>query len=131
MRVPLLIVFQCVMTPERLNDIAGQLESAGAELIAAVSSLTEEQARTRPAPERWSVLECLEHVCYVERRFLRMVRESETVRPAKRDAAKEAALMERVTDRSNRRSAPEALPSCAPWPAISFVRQRRAREAGG
>ena len=48
-------------------------------------------------------------MCYVERRFLRMVRESEAGRPAERDAAKEAALMERVTDRSNRRTAPEAV----------------------
>ena len=84
------------MTPEDINDVAGQLESARAELIAVVSSLTEEQARTRPAPGRWSVLDCLEHVCYVERRFLRMVRESEAERPAERDAAKEAALMENV-----------------------------------
>jgi uncharacterized damage-inducible protein DinB len=64
------------MAPHDIKDFAGQLESARAELIAVVSTLTEEQARTRPAPDRWSVLECLEHVNSVERRFLRMVRES-------------------------------------------------------
>ena len=64
------------MAPQDIKDVAGQLESARAELIALVSRLTEEQARTGPAPDRWSVLECLEHVNFVERRFLRMVRES-------------------------------------------------------
>lgn len=111
------------MTPEDINDVAGQLESARAELIAVVSSLTEEQARTRPAPDRWSVLECLEHVCYVERRFLRMVRESEAGRPAERDAAKEAALLERVTDRSNRRTAPEAVHPAGRYRSISQALQ--------
>jgi uncharacterized damage-inducible protein DinB len=97
------------MAPQETTDVAGQLESARAELIVVVSSLTEEQAGTRPAPDRWSVLECLEHVSFVERRFLRMVKESEAGTPAERDAAKEAALKERVLDRSNRRTAPEAV----------------------
>jgi hypothetical protein len=99
------------MAPQDI-DVAGQLESARAALV---SSLTKEQARTRPAPDRWSVLGCLEHVCYVERRFLRMVRESEAGRPAERDAAKEAAL----TDRSNRRTAPEAVHPFGRYQSIS------------
>ena len=84
-----------------------------------MSSLTEEQARTRPAPDRWSVLECLEHVCYVERRFLRMVRESEAGRPAERDATKKAPLMENVADRSNRRTAPETVHPLCRYQSIS------------
>jgi uncharacterized damage-inducible protein DinB len=107
------------MAPQDIKDVARQLESARTEMIALVSNLTEEQARTRPAPDRWSVLECLEHVCYVERRFLRMVRESETGRPADRDATKEAALMENVTDRSNRRTAPETVHPFGRYQSIS------------
>src|ERR1700722_18960932 len=107
------------MTPAGIDDVAGQLEWARSELIAVVGSLTEEQARTRPAPDRWSVLECLVHVCYVERRFLRMVRESEAGRPAERDAEKEAALIERVTDRSNRRTAPETVHPFGRYQSIS------------
>ena len=87
------------------------------------SRLTEEQARTRPAPDPWSVLECLEHVNFVERRFLRMVRESEAGPPAERDAAREAALMERVTDRSNRRTAPEAVHPAGRYRSISEALQ--------
>jgi uncharacterized damage-inducible protein DinB len=97
------------MAPQEIKDVTAQLESAREELIAAVRGLTDDQARTRPAPERWSVLECLEHVNFVERRFLGMVKASEAGTPAERDAAKEAALRERVTDRSSRRTAPEAV----------------------
>jgi hypothetical protein len=102
-----------------MKDIAAQLESARAELLVVVSGLTEEQARTRPAPDRWSVLECLEHVNYVERRFLGMVKRSEAGTPAERDAAKEAALQERVIDRGNRRTAPEAVHPTGKYGSIS------------
>ena len=111
------------MAPQDVKDVAWQLESARAKLIAPVSSLTEEQARTRPAPDRWSVLECLELVNFVERRFLRMVRESEAGPPAERNAAKEAALMERLTDRSNRRTAPEAVHPAGRYRSISEALQ--------
>ena len=97
------------MAPQEMMDVVGQLENARAELIVLVSDLTDEQARARPAPDRWSVLECLEHVSSVERRFLAMVRGSEAGKQAERDAAKEAALKERVLDRTNRRTAPEAV----------------------
>lgn len=97
------------MAPQEMKDVAAHLENARTELVQVVSGLTDERARTRPAPDRWSVLECLEHVSFVERRFLGMVKESATGTPTQRDAAKEAALEERVLDRSNRRTAPEAV----------------------
>jgi hypothetical protein len=95
------------MAPQETQDVAGQLETTRAELIAVVSGLTEEQARTKPAPDRWSVLECVEHVSFVERRFLGMLKASEPGTPAQRDAAKEAALADRVVNRSTRRTAPD------------------------
>jgi hypothetical protein len=111
------------MAPQEMMDVAGQLESGRAELMAVVGGLTEEQARNRPAPERWSVLECMEHVSFVERRFLGMVRASEAGTPAERDAAKEDALKERVLDRSNRRTAPEAVLPKGKYASISEALQ--------
>jgi hypothetical protein len=111
------------MAPQEMKDVAGQLESARGELIVVVSGLSEVQARTRPASDRWSVLECLEHVNFVERRFLGMVRQSEAGTPAERDAAKEAALKERVLDRSNRRTAPEAVRPAGKYTSISEALQ--------
>jgi len=106
-----------------MKDVTGQLESAREELIAAVSGLTDEQARTRPAPDRWSVLECLEHVSFVERRFLGMVKGSEAGTPAERDAAKEATLKERMQDRVNRRTAPDAVRPSGKYGSVSEALQ--------
>jgi uncharacterized damage-inducible protein DinB len=97
------------MSPAEMQSIAGHLENARAELLLVITGLTEEQARTRPAPERWSILECLEHVSFVERRFLGMVRASEAGPAVDRDAAREAAITDRVLDRINVRTAPEAV----------------------
>jgi DinB superfamily len=107
------------MAPHEMKDITGQLESARLELIAVVGDLTDEQARTRPAPGRWSVLECLEHVSFVERRFLGMVRESQPGTPGERDAAKESALEDRMRDRVNRRTAPDAVLPTGKYSSIS------------
>ncbi len=107
------------MGSHELKDVAAQLESGRAELIAVVSVLTEEQARTKPGPGRWSVLECVEHVNFVERRFLGMVKASEVTAPVERDAAKEAALKQRVVDRTNRRVAPEAVLPSGKYGSIS------------
>jgi hypothetical protein len=107
------------MAPQEMMDVAGHLESTKAELILVIRGLTEDQARTRPAPDRWSVLECLEHVNFVERRFLGMVKASEAGVTAERDSAKEAALTERVVDRSNRRTAPEAVLPTGKYESLS------------
>jgi hypothetical protein len=107
------------MASQEIQDVAGQLESARAELIVVVSGLTERQAQTRPAPDRWSVLECLEHVSFVERRFLGMVKASQPAGPAERDAAREAALAERVINRSSKRTAPEAVHPTGKYACIS------------
>ncbi len=106
-----------------MKDVAGHLESTRAELIVVVTGLTEEQARTRPAPDRWSVLECVEHVSFVERRFLGMVQSSEVGTPTERDAAKEATLAHRVVDRSNKRTAPDAVRPAGKYSSISEALQ--------
>lgn len=97
------------MAPQEVSEVLGALESGRAEMVDAVSGLSDEQAKKRPAPERWSVLECMEHVNFVELRFLSMLKASEAGPPAERDAEKEAAMQVRVVDRSNKRNAPDAV----------------------
>ncbi len=60
---------------------------------------------------------------FVEHRFLGMVRASELGTPAERDAAKEAALKQRVIDRSSRRTAPEAVQPTGKHKSISEALQ--------
>ena len=58
------------MAPKERTEIVENLERSRQEFIAAVAGLTESQAQARPDPERWSVLDCVEHVTTVEERFL-------------------------------------------------------------
>ena len=58
------------MAPEQRSEIVQTLESGRQDFMAAVAGLTEEDAKARPDPERWSVLDCVEHVTTVEGRFL-------------------------------------------------------------
>lgn len=98
-----------VMAPQEKNEIVEQLESGRVELIAVVSGLTEDRAKTRPAPDRWSVLECIEHVSFVEGRFRGMVEQSASQDVAAPDKAREALIVGRVVDRTTKRNAPEAI----------------------
>jgi hypothetical protein len=107
------------MAPQERSEIVEQLESGRAELIAVVVVLTEEQAKTRPAPDRWSVLECVEHVNVVEERFRGFVENSGVQDPAEADKAREAAIVGRVVDRSNKRNAPEAIHPVGKYASIA------------
>jgi len=92
--------------------MAQNLERSRQEFLAAVAGLTESQAKARPDPERWSVLDCVEHVALVEERFLGWLEASEKQPEPRIDKEKEAALLARVSDRSTRAKAPEgAVPT--------------------
>jgi len=77
--------------------------------MAAVAGLSEEQAKARPDPERWSVLDCVEHVTSVEERFLGWLEAAKKSDTPRVDKEKEAGLMARITDRSTRAKSPEAV----------------------
>src|SRR5665213_1247788 len=97
------------MAPQERTEIVENLERSRQEFIAAVAGLTELQAKTRPDPERWSVLDCVEHVTTVEERFQGWLNAGEKLDAPRIDKEKEAALMARVPDRSTRVKAPEAV----------------------
>jgi uncharacterized damage-inducible protein DinB len=102
-------VKELAMSPQERSEIVELLESGRAELVAAAAGLPDVQAKTRPAPDRWSVLECIEHVTFVEGRFLGRLQESPAGEQAAPDQAKEAAIVARALDRTNRLNAPEAI----------------------
>lgn len=54
------------MSLESLDDVYNYNDAMRKKLIAAVVNMPVEQAETRPAPDRWSVAEILEHVSMVE-----------------------------------------------------------------
>jgi hypothetical protein len=96
------------MAPEQEIEIVETLQKSSQDLHAAVEGIAEAQAGTRPAEGRWSVLECLEHVATVERRFLgRLESAGQLVSPI--DPQREPSVLAMVTDRSQRRQAPEMV----------------------
>jgi hypothetical protein len=97
------------MAPQERTEIVENLERSRREFMAAVAGLSEEQATLRPDPERWSVLDCVEHVTSVEERFLGWLEAAERLDAPRIDKEKETGLMQRVPDRSVRIKAPEAV----------------------
>lgn len=90
-------------------EIVRLLETSRDELLAAAGSVSEAQAGVRPEAGRWSVLDCIEHVMTVEERFRGFLERFEQPQAPPADKQKEAALAGRVTDRTTRVEAPEAV----------------------
>lgn len=111
------------MGPRAATDFVVLLESSRQELLAVIESVSDAQAAAKPDPARWSVLECLEHITIVEERFLGWLETARRLDIAQPDAEKEAGLLARVTDRSERIQAPAAV-----HPAGRFQSVEEARE---
>jgi hypothetical protein len=96
------------MAPAERTEIVENLERSRQEFMAAVAGVTEAQAQARPDPERWSVLDCVEHVTTVEERFLGWLETAKKLEEPRIDKEKEAGLRVRIPDRSARAQSPEA-----------------------
>ena len=107
------------MAPQERSEIVNNLEHSREEFLAAVAGLTEEQAKAKPDPERWSVLECVEHVAFVEERFLGWLDKAEKLDGRRMDREKELRLMAMVPDRAVRVKAPEAVIPSGRYAALS------------
>lgn len=97
------------MAPKEKTEIVDDLERCREEFLATAAGLSEEQAKTRPDPARWSVLDCVEHVTFVEERFLNMLNAAGKLDAPRIDKQREANLTARIPDRSTRINAPEAV----------------------
>lgn len=90
------------------------LAASRERLVGIVSALSREQQRFRPAGDRWSVADCLEHVSIVEKAILKKI-QAVLLDPPQTSAQPEGTpddtVLSRVPNRSKRRMAPpEALP---------------------
>ncbi len=97
------------MAPQERTEIVQNLERSRQEFLAAVAGLTDAQASQRPDRERWSVLECVEHVAFVEDRFFGWLEKAGKLDSPRRDREKEIKLMTMLPNRSVRVKAPEAV----------------------
>jgi hypothetical protein len=97
------------ITLQERTELIQNLERSRQEFLATVAGVTEAQAKARPDPARWSVLDCVEHVAMVEERFLGFLEKAQKLDAPRIDKEKEATLMRRVPDRSTRVKSPEAV----------------------
>jgi len=90
-----------------------ELEASRRRLLAGLEGLTEEQWRSRPAPDRWSIAECAEHITAAEVPLPKLLTSSIAAeppadeRPKIRD--KDDYVRKVLRDRSRQDEAPERL----------------------
>jgi uncharacterized damage-inducible protein DinB len=116
--------------PDR-NQILQLLAESREALCAAAANVSEEKARIRPAPDRWSVLDCVEHVAITEHFMLTTISTKLTPAPPSGDRAREELLLRELTNRTRKISAPDRARPTGRFPtlaaAIEQFNQSRAR----
>ena len=88
------------------------LESTKKNVLEATKGLSEAQWNFKPAPDRWSVAQVMEHIAAAEDFIREMVKEKVMLAPAEpgRDVKKiDEAVMAMMPDRSHKAQAPEPL----------------------
>ncbi|HKI27315.1 MAG TPA: DinB family protein [Candidatus Sulfotelmatobacter sp.] len=110
------------------------LEQTRDGVVTAVKGLSDAQMKFKPAPDRWSVAETLEHITVSEDFLFQNVTNNIMKAPAgapDRDTAKiDAFVLSAIPDRSHKAQAPEPLKPTARWtPAetLDHFLQSRAR----
>lgn len=109
------------MEKQERQVIIDQLNGSRNRLLGLVEGLTAEQWSFRPADDRWSINQCLEHVIRVETRVLGIIETklNEGIpEPEKCDPAypKDAVVTRALPDRTISRKAPEPAQPTGQWP---------------
>jgi hypothetical protein len=88
-------------------DLIWQLQETRDAFWAAVSSVTDSQAKFKPAPDRWSIEECAEHIALVESGLLSRLTLESTPSAHVESPERQAELRKLSMDRAIKRQAPE------------------------
>jgi hypothetical protein len=99
--------------------------------LASAAGLTDEQAKLCPAPDQWSVLDCVEHVAITEHFMFTIIATKLTPAPPFGDRGREEVFLREVANRSRKVSAPERAHPTGRFPtlaaALEQFNQSRAR----
>jgi hypothetical protein len=110
---------QTLSQAERDHAIA-ELESSRNAFLEATSGLSEAQWNFKPAPDRWSVAECAEHIGVTEAFILKMITEQALKGPAEPEKraevqGKDSSILVAALDRSAKFKAPEVIQPTRRW----------------
>jgi uncharacterized damage-inducible protein DinB len=126
------------MTPGEREALLKNLAESRERLLRVAERLSSEQWHYRPAPDRWSVAECVEHITTVEGRVLGLIQKTLESGPdaSKSNAMKDEALFADVAGRVTRFQAPEMLRPTGRWPCEELLKEfegarQRTREFAG
>ena len=99
------------MTPAERETLLKNLEESRERLLLMAKNLSRDQLHFRPAPDRWTVAECLEHISLVEARVLGAIQKTLEAGPdpSKHSAfeGKDDAIIPGAVARITRFKAPE------------------------
>jgi DinB family protein len=112
-------VDQTLSSAERDHAVV-ELEGSRKAFLDATSGLSEVQWNFKPAPDRWSIAECAEHIGVTEALVLKLVTEQAVKGPAEPEKralvqGKDSSLMAMAVDRSAKFKAPEAIQPTRRW----------------
>lgn len=100
-------------------------------LCAAAAGVPDDQSKIRPAPDRWSVLDCVEHVAFVEHGLFTLLSTQLVPAEPPADRSREAQILRGTTDRSRKFAAPERSHPVGKFPTVAAAlekfRETRAR----
>jgi len=100
-------------------------------LLSAAANVSEEKARVRPAPDQWSVLDCVEHVAITEHFMFTSIATKLAPAPPSGDRGREELFLREVASRSRKISAPDRAHPTGRFPtlaaALEQFNQSRAR----
>jgi hypothetical protein len=112
-------VGQTLSQKEREEGIA-ELEGSHKAFLDATSGLSEAQWNFKPAPDRWSIAECAEHIGVTETFIRNLITEQALKGPAEPEKralvqGKDSSLMTMVVDRTAKFKAPAAIQPTRRW----------------
>jgi hypothetical protein len=108
------------LSPAERGHAVAELESSRSAFLEATNGLSEAQWNFKPAPDRWSIAECAEHIGVTETFILNLIAEQALKGPAAPEKralvqGKDSAMMAMAVDRSAKFKAPEAIQPTRRW----------------
>jgi len=106
------------------------LQESRERFLGSFAGISEEQARIRPAPDRWSVLDTVEHLTTAETIQLKLLQTQRTPRPAGAPNREEA-FLRMVGERTRKMESPESAVPNGRFPTLASAEaQFRATREG-
>ncbi|HTX14651.1 MAG TPA: DinB family protein [Candidatus Baltobacteraceae bacterium] len=104
------------MTPAERERAITSLRDSRDRLFATAEKLSPLQLAYKPAPDRWSVAECIEHIIVVENSVFGLIQKAIEQPPeAAKSGSEDDAIVATVVDRTQRAKGPEALMPASRW----------------